>query len=712
MPLVKRRFQVIASALIILVAACGVDESSADFPDAELKPDRSLESILALVPDTEMSRQHVLIDDLAVRRQLLGIPLPDTGPSEDGLDEYPQSMARFETTPITRDYGQLITGFPENGASYRQAKEIGFDLRNADQSIHIRGDRFRRMELVIGRYNPGLTDELIATCDNCVPVNQLSHEGTDYYSWTVGRQYGDFRLAPPITDHSGEGGFFWFTDSMSARSLHQVDMEQVIEHATSGTPSLLDDADYALAAASLGAVNRIDAIFSGKTLSLALAMSDVKETAEGDSYGMDFEDGFEEIIRGPGLLLPYSLHASSVRLNGDAFVVTNVLIHENEDAARANAERLRSRIEGGESARGERWTSLIDSYEVSVSGRAVIAEFRSDETDVTFVRVWPTDTTSQLLALYSTLFTHENAADSSGPDWRSTLPTPTPKADQSPPAEGKVGEQEPACLDRGGGGSYRDGFNRIYWFMRPPEPGTSDAQAVAQHLCIRGGDWVPDGRLIVRQADFLWSDLEKWRRLPVMWSVEGAYSNDVDETQNRIVVRVRTPYAGEQLKKNIQASESPIEAVIIEVDKQIGLDDPPVATAGESGIEISVEFDPEAEMGTDVEFHIVLTNRSDRSIEVEHGHPPGADIVVLTADGEQVWRHLGPIIAGVGWSTPLGPGETTRFSITWSQEDLDGFSVPPGEYLVRGFMRFVYYEDSYSKGESLSTGPVPLDLVE
>src|SRR5690606_22537541 len=125
-----------------------------------------------------------------------------------------------------------------------------------------------------------LTDELISNCSNCVPVDRPGHNGIQYYSWAVGRQDGDFSLAPPVTDRGGQGGFFWFTDSMSARTLHQADIEKLIEQAASEAPSLADDADYALAASLLDKGNRMDAIFSGRTLSLGLALRDMQETVE------------------------------------------------------------------------------------------------------------------------------------------------------------------------------------------------------------------------------------------------------------------------------------------------------------------------------------------------------------------------------------------------------------------------------------------------
>lgn len=727
MSFARFRFLTAIAALVVLTVACGVEETGvarstadavqdvSDISQARPETTRSLEDLLALIPDTEISRQHVLIDDLAARREILDIQAPGPDALQEDFDKYSGRLYMFpgnrHLVPITRDYGQLITGFPENVGS---DQAIGFDLRNVDQSIHIRGDRFRRYELVLGRFNPELTDELIATCNNCVPVEQLSHEDTGYYSWAVGARNGDFRLAPPITDHSGEGGFFRFTDSMAVRSLHQIDMEKFIERSVGKTPSLLDDKDYALAASLLQGNRNVDAIFSGQTLSVGNALKDLKQAIEYQGEHFKIADDLEGTLGTPTLLLPYRLHASAARFENDQFVVTNVLIHDDEEAAQANAARLKERIENGIDLRGAPWTDMLDSYDITVSGRAVIAEFMSSDPDVTLLRIFPTDSPSSVIILYSALFTHEDVPESASGSSTGRFPTPTPVHTTSlPPAPGsQVGEQEPACLDRGGGGSYRDGFNRIYWFMDPPGPGTTAEQAVAQHICLRGGSWVPDGRIIIRQADFLWADLRAWQGFPVIWSVNGVYSSGVDVTQNRLVVRVSTPYAAEQLAKNIEASEVPRDAVIIEVNKQIGLDDPPAKPFGEIGIEISIEFDPAVRLGEDVEFSIVLTNTTDRTLEIEHGTPPEVDIVVLTPEGRQVWRHLGPILAGRGGSTKIRPDSAVRFSVTWSQMDHDGFAIQPGEYLVRGFARFSNNDTSLVVIDKLSTAPLRITVVE
>ena len=233
---------------------------------------------------------------------------------------------------------------------------------------------------------------------------------------------------------------------------------------------------------------------------------------------------------------------------------------------------------------------------------------------------------------------------------------------------------------------------------------------MAQHLCFRGGTWVPDGRFVIRQADYLWADLQKWRQHPVTWS-DGVYARGTDVTKNRITIRVKTPYAAEQLAKNIEASEVPIEAVIIEVDKQLGPDDPPAVLVSEVGIEISVSFDAEVIPDKDVVFEVVLANTTNEAVEIEHGHPAEVDIVILTPDGKQVWRHQGGIRAGTGGSTKVRPGGQARFPVTWSQLDQDGFGIPTGDYLVRGFANFITYDSGRVNRQDLSTTPLPIQLI-
>lgn len=712
-------------ATMLAIAACGSDDDSqaqkSDTPlpaatseqgSSSIQGTDSLENNLALIPDSPLFREHLLIDDLASRRAVMGVDLPSADTPESELWQYTLGLIDFPNgesiAPITRDHLQLISGFPEH---VRTMEGIGFDIRHVDQSLHVRGTRDRRAEIVLGRFDAELTDRLIDECTNCVPVQRLSHQDVDYYAWAVGDRSGEFRHAPPITDASGEGGYFWFTDTMAVRTLHQADMERLIELSAGNASSLLDDEDYALAASHLQHPENIDATFTGKTMSFSLAMQDLRATFQHQGMAFDRAE-VEQTLRGPDLLLPYDLYASSVRFENGEFIVVSILVSAEEDSATANTERVRARIENGRNLRGTHWLDIIDSYDIKASGRVLTVELRSSDSTVTFLRSAPTDSPSSLIPLYATLFAHEDTAASAAKLTPLLSPTYRPVNFPATEPDGKVGEQEPACMDRGGAWSYRDGYNRVYLMTNPPEPGVTDAQAIAQQLCMRGGTWVPDGRLIVIKAKYSGQRLKEWRDHPALM-VDGINSRGIDVKENRVTIGVNTPYAAEQLRKSIEASEVPLDAVFIRVNEQFRLNNPPVIPASETGLGISVSFSPEVVAGEDVVFEVVITNRTDKTIEIEHGHPSEVDIVVLTTDGTQVWRHQVGARWGVGMSTEIQAGGEARFAVMWSpQLDQDGFPLPPGDYLVRGFADPLTYENGRGMRNTMSTAPVPLRIVE
>jgi hypothetical protein len=279
------------------------------------------------------------------------------------------------------------------------------------------------------------------------------------------------------------------------------------------------------------------------------------------------------------------------------------------------------------------------------------------------------------------------------------------------PGQG-VGEQEPGCKDRGYGGTYADGYNRYYWLRETPEPGLTDAQAVAQQICFRGGIWVPDGRIIVLQADYLWSDLEfNWKSHEAINSVDGVYSVDADESQNRLVIGVRTPYAAELLRQSIEASEIPIDAVIIEPIEQGRIDDRPANVSPPDGnYRITVETASTVLQGEELAIRTVITNTRLWVTGFEHDNP-AENVKIFNEEGVEVWTKLGPLRFGTGASTTLPPGGRKVFETTWPLLDTDGRALPPGLYFVRAYMT-TYSEDEHGRNmrHELATEAVRFEI--
>ena len=304
-------------------------------------------------------------------------------------------------------------------------------------------------------------------------------------------------------------------------------------------------------------------------------------------------------------------------------------------------------------------------------------------------------------------------APTSTPEPPTVLPaTSTP----APPAATVTTE---GCYDRGYAGRIRDPNDKnidIYLLVEPPDDPADDARAIAETLCVLGGRFTPNLPVRTMKVNYTLKQLKDWRALlSQIRKPDGIYTSGVHIQENRIGFQILTELGKSRLEDQVMAVGIPLEAVNIEVREQIGLDTPPAKVTSDYGVELSIEYAPELISGEPVQFSVVVRNTTDLTLEFEHGEPPEADIVVLTSDGRQVWRFLWPIQRGVGKSSDISPGQSIRFPIPWSQVDDDGFRVPVGRYLVRGFIRFPYSEErvvgNFVVTENLSTAPEEILIV-
>jgi hypothetical protein len=131
------------------------------------------------------------------------------------------------------------------------------------------------------------------------------------------------------------------------------------------------------------------------------------------------------------------------------------------------------------------------------------------------------------------------------------------------------------------------------------------------------------------------------------------------------------------------------------------------------GLEFSIEYPAEVDVGDPVRVRLALTNVSDGPMEIRHGLPgPEFDLVITTPDSVVVWeyqwtqRFNSNDAAG---HLTLEAGESIRGTLTWDQTDLrDGSRASPGEYLVRGVFIGNKHEPGY--GWNIWTEPAPLTI--
>lgn len=327
------------------------------------------------------------------------------------------------------------------------------------------------------------------------------------------------------------------------------------------------------------------------------------------------------------------------------------------------------------------------------------------------------------ITLTETTSVAQSAPTTSPPAPTTTLPVPAVTEDSGTRPSATASPQTPrstvtpnGCYDRGFGGRITDADDKdvtVYFLVEPPEDPANAARAIAETLCAFGGTFVPPGELRVEKVDYTLRQLQDWYKVMTqhVWPREGIYTSGVSLSNNRIQYQVTTELAKQKTEEQIVIAGVPLEAVIIEVREQIGLDDPPVHERAEIGAELSISFASRAALGEQFEFTLELTNTSNQIIEIDHGPPGDRDVVILTADGRQIWRHQPPIWLLRGRITFISPGEIVEISVIWDGLDQDGLEIPNGDYLVRGFFNFSHSLDGKVAREKLNTPPQQLRLV-
>ncbi len=113
------------------------------------------------------------------------------------------------------------------------------------------------------------------------------------------------------------------------------------------------------------------------------------------------------------------------------------------------------------------------------------------------------------------------------------------------------------------------------------------------------------------------------------------------------------------------------------------------APIGPGGLSLELEVKPQVPIGEKVTMTLKVRNVSDRPITLELGLPE-ADFVVMTENGEEVWRwsHDKAFIQIVVLLT-LQPNEEKEYSVEWEQVDNDGNRVSAGTYLVQGIFAWM-----------------------
>lgn len=97
---------------------------------------------------------------------------------------------------------------------------------------------------------------------------------------------------------------------------------------------------------------------------------------------------------------------------------------------------------------------------------------------------------------------------------------------------------------------------------------------------------------------------------------------------------------------------------------------------------------PEVRLGDTVAITLRVRHDGSQPLALQlPGRPVAFDVVIMGANGIEVWRRLhGTVTASALMLVQLAPGEFRDFTAEWAQVDNAGRPVGPGTYLVRGIL--------------------------
>ena len=245
----------------------------------------------------------------------------------------------------------------------------------------------------------------------------------------------------------------------------------------------------------------------------------------------------------------------------------------------------------------------------------------------------------------------------------------------------------------GFGGVYLDtNQNVVYIYLQDPRMQETAETVLTEVL---GPDFLVGKEVDVLEGEYRMAHLEEWfyRTMIVLGGyVPGLVGTSVNERTKRITLRVQPRRGGrEQIEAAIATAEVPREAFVIRIGCNVlRLGDYMGEKPGKAflrAIHHSLEMVSQAPYGETVRMKMTVRNVSDGPVRFYTGGRPPHDFVIMTPDGEPVWRWACAKIRQLPLDSEiLEPGEMLEFTGEWEQVGNRGEPVPPGTYLVQGIL--------------------------
>ena len=377
LPLVALRTRCAAASLVLLAIAvllsCGEDSDGATTAPTIAPARASYADLLRWMPPSE-ERPAVFFFSYAMLRDKSGTPLPDDPLDPDAVQQYLNAIFRSDEdvrgVPFFNSRIDNWRRYADNTIPYLLLSPAHIDLAMfVDEPTS-------ETYVAAGRFDPAGADPLLRACTGCpLSTDVRTRAGLSYYAWGNDAEAQSLRdsYGPPAFDWLGRPGRIHLTESLLIDTLTDERMEALLDAGTGAAPSLADREDFVLVSRALEDAGAYAAHVIQETYGPAYRDFDL-QVMHDFGRGPDTLDAWYP-APGTPVLRPYQLvGAGSGSAGEDQPYIVFVLYHSTEDAAAANVELLRLRIQQTSSAlTGDSWTDRFTNVDITAQGKLLIA---------------------------------------------------------------------------------------------------------------------------------------------------------------------------------------------------------------------------------------------------------------------------------------------------------------------------------------------------
>jgi hypothetical protein len=365
-------------ALTMFLAACSGDDGGGATPEVDEDAGPMVRA-LSLVPDVGGNSESVIVNDYAAAAEELGLERPDQGEAdEDDVADWfiPLTSGREEVVGALQPSAFFSSGNFLEDEAWRD--EVGWAPIDIDVVAEVGpSDDHTGYYAFTGDFDPEAIEDAVTDDDNPFPIEVETDEvaGVEVYTWGEDDEIDPEAITPvrPL----GRGGRMAVLGEHTILWAWQTEaMEDGIEAATGEADSLADNDELSALAEAMDEAGAHAALFSTD-----------EEIFEGADTG------------GPEPLEPYLAFATGVVADEGGGEVVVGILHEDDDIAEENVERLEEIISGGTSSRTRQpWVEIFPGGDLDTDGAILTAKLRVAEPPQATIWVQLAFTRDSLLA--------------------------------------------------------------------------------------------------------------------------------------------------------------------------------------------------------------------------------------------------------------------------------------------------------------------------